>query len=366
MGPGGTPFFREPRWILNWLEGWLGLDYRGAMERLGNAMIALLAMGSIAVGEPRPAAQISVLVIDETGKPVSEAEASMSTFHHWEPGEAFGKDVASRVVGKTDETGIGVLKQESLRGECWYSVKKEGFYRGGSYAHQFKEAKDGKWEPWNPTLKVELRRILNPIPLITRKVGSSVGRKRSEELPAFDRPVGFDLEVSDWTAPFGKGVHADVVLTLKGRATDGGKPYNATLEVTFSNPKDGLVLHEGEDPHRGNQLRVPHLAPENGYQQRLVKRQSRTDPATPYDGAKILDDRRTTENYFLRVRTVTNEKGEIVSANYGKIYGGFEWFPTGSLRFHYYFNPKANDRNLEFDPKRNLLKTEEAQRVFEP
>ena len=27
----------------------------------------------------------------------------------------------------------------------------------------------------------------------------------------------------------------------------------------------------------------------------------------------------------------------------------------GVLRFTYYYNPKANDRNLEFDPKKNLF-----------
>jgi hypothetical protein len=53
-------------------------------------------------------------------------------------------------------------------------------------------------------------------------------------------------------------------------------------------------------------------------------------------------------NYFFRVRTVLDENGNVKSAQYGKIYGDF-------MQFRYYFNPTPNSRNIEFDPKHNLL-----------
>lgn len=40
--------------------------------------------------------------------------------------------------------------------------------------------------------------------------------------------------------------------------------------------------------------------------------------------------------------------GNIISAQYGKIYGDF-------LAFTYYLNPSPNDRNVEFDPDQNLF-----------
>ena len=52
--------------------------------------------------------------------------------------------------------------------------------------------------------------------------------------------------------------------------------------------------------------------------------------------------------YLFRVRTVEDHDGNIVSARYGKIYGDF-------MQFSYYLNPTPNDRNIEFDPKQNLL-----------
>jgi hypothetical protein len=66
-------------------------------------------------------------------------------------------------------------------------------------------------------------------------------------------------------------------------------------------------------------------------------------------------------NYFMRVRTVRDKDGRVVSALYGKIHGDFRWFigtraPKSGLAFTYYLNPDGT-RNIEYDPKRNLLKS---------
>ncbi|MGN0885949.1 MAG: hypothetical protein ACI4RT_03010, partial [Candidatus Spyradenecus sp.] len=57
-----------------------------------------------------------------------------------------------------------------------------------------------------------------------------------------------------------------------------------------------------------------------------------------------------------------DESGNLLAAFYGKLYA-----PEGEnvyrdsagnsiVQLHYYLNPTENDTNLEFDPKRNLLK----------
>jgi hypothetical protein len=38
----------------------------------------------------------------------------------------------------------------------------------------------------------------------------------------------------------------------------------------------------------------------------------------------------------------------------------FDFDPRGRITFSYLFNPTANDRNLEFDPKKNLFKNLES------
>ena len=75
-------------------------------------------------------------------------------------------------------------------------------------------------------------------------------------------------------------------------------------------------------------------------------------------------------NYFFRVRTKKDEAGKIVSANYGKIRGPLDFGFRGrrnGLGMTYYFNPTPNDRNMEFDPSRNLFADlPVAEQVHEP
>ena len=52
--------------------------------------------------------------------------------------------------------------------------------------------------------------------------------------------------------------------------------------------------------------------------------------------------------FLLRVRTVLDENGKVVSAHYGKIY-------PEQMNVLYYLNPEPNSRSLEYDPARNLL-----------
>ena len=59
-----------------------------------------------ACGEERPQAAITFRVVDDFGKPVEGATVAMSTFHHWEPGEGFGKDVTDIFTGETNKEGI--------------------------------------------------------------------------------------------------------------------------------------------------------------------------------------------------------------------------------------------------------------------
>ncbi len=72
------------------------------------------------------------------------------------------------------------------------------------------------------------------------------------------------------------------------------------------------------------------------------------------------DDAKKEQNYFFRVRTVIDEKGAVKSSLYGKIHGDFVIDPINSktmiIIFTYYLNPTPNSRNIEFDPKQNLLK----------
>jgi hypothetical protein len=94
---------------------------------------------------------------------------------------------------------------------------------------------------------------------------------------------------------------------------------------------------------------MPRPAPENGYKTSQVWEWSN------------LQQPETVLGYFIRVRTTLDEKGAVKSALYGKIQGDVLFYvgtirPHPGINFTYYLNPSINSRNIEFDPKQNLLK----------
>ena len=119
--------------------------------------------------------------------------------------------------------------------------------------------------------------------------------------------------------------------------------FDYKLVVSFPNPGDGIQRFEVPALNLTSALRSPHTAPEDGYKAEWVKTTSRR----PGEREKYQND--DSLNFFFRVRTVLDEKGNVKSAHYGKIYGDF-------MNFRYFLNPTPNSRNVEFDPSKNLLK----------
>ena len=80
---------------------------------------------------------------------------------------------------------------------------------------------------------------------------------------------------------------------------------------------------------------------------------------TQGDVSPNFDSKDPNRCYTFRIRSRRNEKGELVEAYYGKIYGDFEFEGDDKkgligVKFLYYLNPTSLDRNLEWDMKNNL------------
>jgi hypothetical protein len=176
-------------------------------------------------------------------------------------------------------------------------------------------------------------------------------KKVDTDLPEIGQAFGFDLMVGDWIAPSGSGKAADFVFTLT-RRFESERNYESGLTVTFSSPGDGIQAYDSTMGYR-SELKLPRYAPEDQYSATMQL----SNLHLP--GSPITRDEKEDRNYFFRVRTVLDQKGKIVSALYGKVDGNILFSPirskTCSLIFTYYLNPAPNDRNMEFDPGRNLL-----------
>jgi hypothetical protein len=208
---------------------------------------------------------------------------------------------------------------------------------------------NGWWEPRNPIVELQLRRRGDPVPMVVKCLkGSSV--------PGKGQPFGFDLLAGDWVSPNGGGRVSDFVFTVNGTVID---RYNFTsrLTVECSNVGDGLIqrrVHRRDDYG----LRLPAIAPADGYSNRWeFFGDGKLNPATGQ--CELTENTTEDDNYYLRVRTKRNEKGEITSAMYGKIYHpigfepGFQNPSQPTLSILYYLNPDGT-RNTEFDTRSNL------------
>ena len=132
-----------------------------------------------------------------------------------------------------------------------------------------------------------------------------------------------------------------------GQTADKYQIFDATLTLGFSNERDG-IQSVYSNPKMGSAMRLPRFAPEAGYMTNWVK-------STLQHEGESLNEKREDQNYFFRVRTITDKYGKLISALYGKIHGEIDYSWPRGITFTYYLNSTPNDRNMEFAPARNLL-----------
>lgn len=199
-------------------------------------------------------------------------------------------------------------------------------------------------------LKIVLKKIIHPIPMYVNRVDIA-----HREKPAIDKPVGFDLTVGDFVAPYGKGTNAQMYFMWHAEYVDTNSAesewkrsrsgWDGRMIISFPNPGDGI--QEFDLPGRGNvgsELRSSQLAPADGYQSQLIKTNRWHFGQLP----NFYDYDHLHKNYYLRVNTVLDEQARVKSAQYGKIYGDFEEVLTT------YLSPETNSRSLEYDMQHNL------------
>ena len=143
--------------------------------------------------------KVTFRVVDSQDAPVSNALFCVGWSYDY-------TNRSKERTAKTDENGLFVLEVKS-RGTFTYFVEKDGYYRSqGEHSFDVRgetRVKDGRWEPWNPTVKIVLKEKREPVPLEYIS-GDFV-------FPC-DTIVGFDFVKGDLVKPHGTGVHPDITV----------------------------------------------------------------------------------------------------------------------------------------------------------
>lgn len=277
-----------------------------------------------------PDACITIKVVNEDGKPLENIPVGVGFERNT------GSGVTSAAVdGLTNSNGKFSAHGKSTS-YVYYRISLPSYYVSqGKYRFEKKIGK--KWQPWNPEIRLVLRKIEKPVPMYARQF---VG-----VLPLKDKDIGCDLVANDWVKPFGKGTHNDIVFHLKKKYNNDGD-YSADLSIKFSGKNDGFIKYD-LNMYNGSEFKLPRYAPADGYAKQFERHVIRPP------GRSLQDDQNDNVGYVFRVRSAI--PGSVM---YGKIQrdiglraGGKG---TAGIDFTYYLNPD-HTRNLEFDPKRNLF-----------
>lgn len=292
-------------------------------------------------------AKFTIRAIDESANAIPDAKINVSI----PKATGWGWGPVQKMEYVTDSNGLCIVQAE-YEGCAWVGVRKDNYYKS-SIEVRLKKSSNifHGWEPWNPTIEVVLKKIGTQIPMYAKR--------EQGKLPQANAECGYDLTKGDWVAPYGKGETPDFVFKIAGYSREEPSTtrfpevfFDYTLTLTFSNPDDG-IQSVFAPPRGGSELRLAHEAPESGYDNLLKLRVLREKDKTGYKTS--YDNTRLDQNYYFRVRTQRDAKGNIISGLYGKISGNME-FGSGYVNFTYYLNPDPVSRGLEWDGKNNLLK----------
>lgn len=314
-------------------------------------LIVIAAISSLGIAwcsTQSPIATLTLRVVDDEGNPVEGAEAG------------FSFNVITRSVGGIlAETGLNAKEILTDRGglatassrctkRVYYGARKEGYYETSSLEYNYKKLGPTRlyWAPYNPELTVVLKKIIEPVPMYVRRINT--------QIPALDKPVGFDLEAGDWVVPYGKGKESDFIFEINSRWR-GQYDFDTRMKLTFSSSWDGIFPFHQDEHNRGSSLISMQRAPESGYKNMWIQEVSVSPEERRRRGGVDLK-----QHFAFRVRAKADDQGKIVAANYGKIYNDIQFgskvidteLPV--IFFTYYYNPNPKSRSLEYDTSRNL------------
>ncbi|HVU17915.1 MAG TPA: carboxypeptidase-like regulatory domain-containing protein [Candidatus Didemnitutus sp.] len=306
-------------------------------------MLLILSLTASAESLGWPRARLAVHVTDEQGRAVPDAEVKIFFRQRFSDDNAW-------ITGKTDSEGrfSGEGYSDMRLGG---SVAKPGYYLAGLGWTIFKASSSGQWEPRDTVVEVVLRAVGKPVALAAKRVQT--------EVPALNQPCGYDLEKGDWVIPYGHGMHSDLIFVIQRDYKDWSN-FEVNAKVTFSQPLDGLIRMHAPAYAHNSAFSWEREAPEIGYLPSHSIHYRSLDLHTHVDREMSFDTTHDRESgYFFRVRSI-EQNGRLTAANFGKITGDIAIDPrdtkTCYILFTYYVNLESLDRNLEWDPKQNLLR----------
>lgn len=287
-------------------------------------------------------ALLNVTAVDDAGCAISNAEVTVCALCKYYFGVGGRSSDWAEFKSRTDADGAASVKFKMYGNRFKWSVRAEGYYSLGQKAEyfQFKENKDLTCMLLESERKVRavLFRKRNPQPMYAYSVASKL-------LPSRNGCFGFDLQVGDWVAPYGKGLTPDFNVN---QALD--VQSNMLGKVEFPAGAGGYLGKKADNEG----FPSVYEADTNATYNSVFEYMGTGAPTnrTSRGNAPIVE---RDEYMILRTRVEFDNYGKLKKANYAKIYGPFV-IGNGIRMSEVIFNDRVNDNNLELDNSRNKIK----------
>ena len=273
-------------------------------------------------------ADVRIKVVDDRGEAVPDATISV-TFYT-------APEKVDIKRGTTDAKGYFSAKGRCI-GEAHTWIRKDGYYETKmDPVFRVLSDKDAerlrKWSNGTVETTATLKKKHQPVSLAFKFL-------EYRKFPATNEVIKLDLELLDWCPPYGKGRHDDLHMVFDGwRNPKDWYDFHEHLSISFPNCVDGFYRRT-TDTTSG--FRYDYAASTNEvYKNELDFRFARVMNGVTNRVCLAKD-----EYLVYRVRTQTNELGQVIHAHYGRIGEGGSQQIGLSLRS--WFNKEDNDTNLE-------------------
>ena len=274
-------------------------------------------------------ADVRIKVIDDMGEAVPDAKVAVVIYTT--------PDKADTKRGKADAGGCFSAKGRSY-GEVEVYASKDGYYDTHTTA-LFKNLPDKevekshRWSDGTVETKIVLKKKRNPVATAFHSVDYLY------PIPATNEVVRLDLETFKWCPPYGDGKHDDLHLFYESwQNPTNWFSYFRKLTISAPNCVDGFYRRKVDS---ASKFRYDYFASTNATYVKEFKHVVDRRSGNFDEVSHPADD----EYFIFRVRTATNEVGEVVHANYGRI--GEKSGHMFGLRMKAWFNTTDNDTNLE-------------------
>lgn len=273
-------------------------------------------------------ADVKIKVIDDLGEAVPDATISVTFYTAPEEVEV--------KRGKTDAQGSFFARGLCI-GEAYTWIRKEGYYET-KVEPKFRVLSDKeveqyrKWSKETVETVAVLKKKHNPLELAFKFW-------EYKKFPVTNQVVKLDLEMLEWCPPYGNGCHDDLHMVFDAwHNPKDWYDFYEHLSISFSNCVDGFYSRTAD---MTSGFPYDYMASTNEvYKKKIEFRFARVMSGVTNRVCLAQD-----EYLVYRLRTQTNELGQVTHAHYGRIGEGVSQQIGISIRS--WFNKKDNDTNLE-------------------